>query len=169
MRRFIAIGVAAILSGCVAPQPRLADFEARCSGAAFVNYGRCLESTMSAAYPRWRNDSHGDLVETYFSWLNAAGARVASGTMDVNDARMGAATMKARLTEIAVQRDANHQMSRQASQAQMLVGLALIQASRPVPVYASPPVFPTPVLTPQITCSSIVTDKRSGNTITRCW
>lgn len=164
MRRMIVLG-AAILCGCVAHKPRLADVEMNCSGVSFQSYGGCLEANLSAYYPRWRQDNHGDLVGTYFAWLKAAGARVANGNMDVNDALMGAATMKARLTEIAVQRDANRQMSRQAGTAQMLAGLALIQASRPVPVA---PV--TPMAFPKlITCDTIVTDRRSGNAITRCW
>jgi hypothetical protein len=100
MRCALTLAACAVLAACIAPQ-RLATFGATCSSVAFDQYGRCIESSIETSYPTWRNDSHGDLVQTYIARLNAAGARVKAGAMDEYEAWLGAATLKTRLVEIA--------------------------------------------------------------------
>lgn len=152
------LGLFALISGCVTP--RLADFENGCAGEPFANYGSCLESSLQTNYPQWRNDNHGDLVQIYIAWLNAAGKRVDRGAMDESEARLGAVTLKARLAEVAQQRSMNAMISRQAAMAQMLSGLALIEASRPV--------VQQPSIAMPITCTQYRTNSVTGQTQTIC-
>jgi hypothetical protein len=159
--RGIVLATAVVLSGCVTPPPKLADFEQICTGAPFPEYGRCLETSMQAGYPSWRLDSHGDLVETYLAWLNAAGKRVQNGAMDEEEARMGAAMLKIRLKEVASQREANTAVSRQADMNQMLMGLALMQGSQ----YTIPPASAP---SPPITCRTSAPNAITGQVITTC-
>lgn len=162
------LAVAIALSGCATtPTPRLAEIERPCVDLTTSAYGLCLSNRLTEVYPNWRDDDHGDLVQTYLAWVTAAGNRVAAGVMSEDEAKLGSALMLTRLKEIAAQRDANaaqaaqaRAASQQASINQMLMGLALIESSR----YT----IPTPAPSAPITCRTSAPNRITGQVLTTC-
>ena len=125
--------------------------ETQCSDEPFVRLGVCIEHSLNEHYPNWTHDQQADLAQVYIAWLNAAGARVASGSMTEVDARLGAATIRSRLRDEAGARNAALEADRQARFAAALAGVAIMQAAQPQSAQPATTVYVT--RGSQIVCS----------------
>lgn len=152
------------LAGCASNQrvPSLADFEYGCSTVyPFSELGPCLQRVMDYRIPNWQAGKNADLRQTYVAWLVAAGQKIHEGTMTEADARLGAATIKTRLIEIELQRNANEAISQQVAMNRALAGLALMQQSTYTLPSSTAPTYP-------ITCRTSAPNKITGQVYTTC-
>lgn len=123
-----------LLSGCaVAPPITLPQAESNCGQVEFREFGKCIRQQFDTQYPGWQGNHEADLAELYVAWLEAAGTRVANGTMTEDEARLGSKMLRVRIYEMGAQRRYQAQMLQQSQVATALAGIALINAAQPQP------------------------------------
>lgn len=123
-----------LLSGCaVAPPITLPQAESNCGQVEFREFGKCIRQQFDTQYPGWQGNHEADLAELYVAWLEAAGTRVANGTMAEDEARLGSKMLRVRLYEIVAQRRSQSAAYQQQAMSNLLTGLALLNAAQPQP------------------------------------
>lgn len=143
MTRTMLLVVVLIFPACVStpsrPQPYnlvMAQNDCAAQGAPFALLSGCLQSQMQQHAPEWVIGRDADLLGVYFSWLSAAGNRVAVGQMAEEDARRQSSELLIRLRAIDSQRQATVQAAaRQRAITNALTGFALMNQ----PPQAGPP------------------------------
>jgi hypothetical protein len=164
MTRITAVLALVMVSACapMPPQPEpynleMAQNDCTTQNAPFILLGGCLESQMQKHAPEWAIRPDADLLGVYFSWLSAAGNRVAIGAMTEEDGRRQASDLLARLKAIDRQRQA---AVRQQAITNALTGFAIMQSATPQPLPQLPPT--------SITCTTGPVNPIYGTRTTTC-
>lgn len=149
-----------------------------CSEMPFAGLSACVLNRFNMAYPRWHSDANADLVNIFLAWADAAGHRVAEGTLNEQDAKQKAYELQGRLDQIAYNRRIRREINSQVAAQLMLTGAAFVAAAgqqapmapvvtpmgqpkltpaqdriSPVPISSLPSLRTTSVASPLIVCS----------------
>jgi hypothetical protein len=143
MTRITAVLALVMVSACAPTPPQrepynleMAQNDCAIQNAPFILLGGCLESQMQKHAPEWVIRPDADLLGVYFSWLSAAGNRVAIEEMTEEDGRRQASELLARLKTIEKMRQA---AVRQQAITNALTGFAIMQSATPQPLPPLPP------------------------------
>jgi hypothetical protein len=159
MRLSICLIIAAALAACSATPVNLASFQTlqnRCLPSSWPAFGPCVRHMLDTERGGWARRADGDLVESYVSWLEAAGRSVQYGSMTDTEAAEKSAAMWDQTAAAFAQRE-NARQSIAASN--MALGIALLQSSAPPPM---------PVPSAPVHCTTSAPNRITGATYTTC-